>query len=125
MNWSHIRKVNRRASARKAKRERKAAEFGAMQDRLGGTVKVGELRAASREWRVCRGGYGPFDCEVWTFRGREWRIVHATDMETLLATVHEPWRQDPTMREMVYLTKGAQDWVKAQWAAEAAAAAKS
>lgn len=118
MNWSYIRKQNARASARKAKRERRAAELTAMQERLGGDIKVDELRAAPHEWRECRGGYGPFRCEVWTLRGREWRIVFGGGSDIPVAVPHEAWRQDPRMKEYVHLTAGARKWLLAEWAKE-------
>jgi hypothetical protein len=114
MSWSDIHKTNRRRSARKARRER--AERKAMTDRLGGPVAVDELRGAAVELRQCQTGYGPHDIEVWTFRGREWRIVIGPDPDFPLATIHRPWRFDPDMKEWLPLTPGARKWVLAKWA---------
>jgi hypothetical protein len=76
MNWNRVREVNRRASARKAKRERLDAEREAKVAALGGKFRIEELRAAEvRVIELKRQGVDIADpWAVWVLRGEEWVV---------------------------------------------------
>lgn len=116
-DWKAIRRHNRKASARKAKRARLEFERKAMHERLGGAVNLAELKAARREIRRIPGGYNcPFDCEVWHIRGREWRLQGLPNPECPVAILHVDHRTDLDHRRgWVPLTPAARKWLLAEW----------
>jgi hypothetical protein len=118
MNWHEVRKHNARASARKARRERLAAERKAKVERAGGPITVAELKSATRRVEPpAHSGYG-HDRHVWTFRGTDW-VLGYSDGETWQAFApFRPWRQDPDHRELVPMTPGAKKWLAAALARE-------
>lgn len=117
MNWTEVRKHNRRASARKARRE--AAESGrkARIERAGGPIAVDELRSAGRRVEPPVSGYCQ-DRHVWTFRGADW-VLGYSDGETWQAFApFRAWRQDPDTRDLVPMTPGAKKWLASRLARE-------
>ncbi len=116
MDWNAVRRHNRKASARKAKRERLAAEQAARVEAAGGPVKVGELRAATREVRRCRDTFWTkdFDAEVWALRGKEW--VFADWNDVVLMFPFCSYRERLDSKDAVPVTTGAAKWLRSEWA---------
>lgn len=118
MNWRAVKQRNRRASSRKAKRERLDAERKARIEKAGGPVAVGELRSATRETRACRDTFytRDFAVEVWALRGAEWRIDMPPWFDVPVMVPHVPYRESVDHKQAVPLTPGARKWVLAEWA---------
>jgi hypothetical protein len=116
LNWREVRKHNRAASARKAKRESHAAQEAARVEREGGPVKVAELRAATRRTVVLSQSRCPVD--VWTFRGRDWMMaIGCTQVFRFIE-----WRYDGfDPRDHLPVTPGAAKWAAGVLEAEEAA----
>lgn len=115
MNWYEVRKHNRIMSARKAKRERLAAEREARIERAGGPIIVGELRGASYRIEPPAPGWA-HERSVWTFRGRDWVLGYSDGDQWLAMAPFHSWRQNPDTRECVPLTPGARKWLATELA---------
>lgn len=108
MNWAAVRRHNRLASQRKAKRERYAAEMATRIETAGGVIKLDELRAASRrEEKIPPEKW--YSITVWNFRGKDWIIRDGA------AFPWKPYRYEQCDRtEGVPLTSAASKWIAAQ-----------
>ena len=98
-------------SARRANGERLLAEQNRRIAEAGGPIKVDELRTALRRTDLPAPGRG-HNRDVWTFRGRDWRICVNPDQETYAAYPYHEWQQDPDSREWVPMTSGANKWMR-------------
>ncbi len=110
MNWSAIRQHNTAISARKAARERRAAEIAQRYADLGGDVKLDELRQATRETVTPPNG-SPF--EVWCFRGRQWVVCRGV-FDGIFAHLYTGQTRLLNYMETARLTAGATKWFLSQ-----------
>lgn len=106
MNWQAVRARNARVAARKKAGEKRAQAAAVRYAELGGDVKVGELRAATRETVTPTWGT-PF--VVWVFRGRRW-IVCQGIYDGAQAHLYTGQTTILNYMELVNLTPGAAKW---------------
>lgn len=107
MNWHAVRRTNAIRSQKKARREAAEASRKVRIERAGGPVTLEELKTAPR--RMEKAVYGFHDREVWTFRGKDWRVEGMDGHYAAYPFVS--YRQDVQLSEFVPLTTAAKKYM--------------
>ena len=106
MNWHAVARTNRVRSARKAKRERFAAELKARVERAGGLFTAAEVRTAPHRMEPPAPGH-VHPRLVLAIRGRDWVLGYSDGDAWQSLAPFVSYRQDSDLGQGVPLTPGA------------------
>lgn len=106
MNWHAVARTNRVRSARKARRERNAAELKSRIAKAGGPFTAAEIRTAPHRMERPAPGY-VHERLVFAIRGRDWVLGYSDGDNWQALAPFVAYRQDADLRDAITIFPGA------------------